>query len=278
MTDRTEVDAAAELAVSPVMSTDEATDLVTVALPPGWTLNYHDPEHLFGQPRRSRGISVVHDASSFVTAVKQRWTYDESGEPRVVIYANEADRELVAVLNDDVGDEPGWRDYRVSLGLRVTPEWQHWKSRDGRLMAQADFAAHIEDGVNELVDPSPAAMLELAQTFHATTSAAFKSGTRLASGQVQFRYEETIDASAGGDGTVAIPEQIKLIISPFYGAPRYEVTARFRYRLTRGEFTLGYQLDRPHRMELAAFADVRKQVTDDLPEAISIAGMVPDLR
>lgn len=268
---RTDVDAAAELAAEPIVLPVDAGSVEGVALPPGWTWQKNDHERLAATPRRARGVSHVHDAASFVAAVTRRRLPDVTP----VVYADEENLALVAVLNDDEADAAGWRDYRVELSLRRTPEWGLWKGADGKLLGQEAFAEHVEDGLGELRHPEPAVMLELAQTFHATSAATFKGGHRLQSGARQFRYEEAVEASAGTAGTIEVPERLTLVVKPFYGSPAYEVTALFRFRLSRDNFTLGYKLDRPHEVERAAFGDVREAVGAGLPDAGIIAGPVP---
>jgi uncharacterized protein YfdQ (DUF2303 family) len=239
------------------------------ALPPGWHLELHDFDHLEAAPRRARGTIEVYDAESFVAAVHARHLDDAL----VTVYADEERMDLVAVLNDDVHLDAGWRDYRVAISLRLTPEWRHWASKDREFLSQSAFAEHVEGGIKELRSPDPAAMLELAQTFSATTNATMKSGVRLSSGEVQFRYEEEVEAKAGA---INVPDRLTLAIKPFIGSSAYEVQARFRYRLTRGDLTMGYQLDRPHEVLRAAFTDVRNAIDEALSvNALILAGPAP---
>lgn len=206
------------------------------------------PEH----PRRARGTVQVHDAASFITAISGRTDKPET----VNVYADEEKQALVAVLNDDLATIPGHRDYRVSLSLRPTPEWSAWKNGQG-LGEQQRFAERIEDGEPEITDPSPAVMLEIAQTFHASVGVEFRSATRLNDGNQQFTYVEDTKASAGAKpGAVTIPATFELAVKPFVGSERFAVSARLRYRINSGKLQIGYQLVRPEDVERAAFADV----------------------
>lgn len=270
MAENTEIESLSQVLARPVI--ERENDRLTVTAPDGWHTVHTSLESFDVEPRRSRGTSFVHDATSFIDAVTRRRMTDS---PDPVIYADAARNRLVAVLNDDDDGTPGWRDYLVELALQPTPEWQLWKGHDGALMGQEAFAEHIENGLGELVAPEPATMLEIAQSFHATSSARFKSGTRLASGVQQFTWEEEQSATAGGAGTIEIPTKLELVLAPFYGSARYEVGAWFRYRITREHFTLGYKLDRPHEVERAAFSDVRAQVTEGLSSCVVIAGACP---
>jgi hypothetical protein len=87
----------------------------------------------------------------------------------------------------------------------------------------------------------------MAQQFQAHTKVEFKSGARLASGETQLAYAETIDARAGNRGQITIPGAFELGIRVFDDLEPYRVKARFRYRLSGGQLTLGYHLDDPER-------------------------------
>lgn len=270
---RTDVDAAAELSAQPVYTRLDAGEVVSAAVPPDWTRETIDLERYADTPRRSAGTVRVHDSAGFVAAVQKR----APGVEELTLYADEETTALVAVLNDDTSVTPGWRDYRVELSLRKRPEWVHWRSLDGHLVSQERFAAHVEDGLEELVRPGAAEMLDLAQTFHATTAARFKGGHRLASGARQFVYEEDVDASAGPGGEVAIPETFELAVRPFFGSDRFAVDARFRFTLKAGDLSLGYKLNRPDDVERAAFLAVVTAVGAEL-DLPPIAGAAPAAR
>lgn len=217
----------------------------------------HDIRDELVVPRRARGTIAVHDAASFALACQQR---AEGINP--VIYADEERLALVAVLNDDISDGPNWRDYRVALTLRPTPEWTAWVGGQG-LGEQQRFAERIEDGLPEITRPDGAEMLEIAQTFHAVVGVEFRQVQRLATGQTQFSYVEDVKASAGTKpGTLTIPETFDLAVRPFIGADRYAVTARLRYRVTSGKLQIGYQLVRPEEVQRTAFGEIVQQIYD----------------
>ncbi len=93
-------------------------------------------------------------------------------------------------------------------------------------MSQEDFALHIEAGLQEIEQPDAADLLEIAQSFHATTGAAFRSAIRLASGEQQFTYEENIEAKAGRSGQLAVPTTFILLVAPFVGEQERQVVAK----------------------------------------------------
>lgn len=222
-------------------------------------------------PHRARGERRVHSVDSFLTATAML-----TDDP-FTVYANEPTRTVVAVLNDDTVNGPGWRDHRVMLGIDTTPEWQAWSNGQG-LGGQDRFALRIEEGAVEIVDPAAAVMLEMAQTFTATTHARFKSASRLKDGQSRLGYEEDIEASAGTGDTVQIPDLFTLNVRPFLGASKWKVDARIRYKIPRGggDLEIGYSLVRPDDIVSVAFAEVVDQIREAAPDsAVFISGAAP---
>lgn len=280
MTDRTDTDALLayvnehhqDVPRAYVDPTDPG-DIQHLVIPETSELVIIDPECHANRPRRSRGLVDVYDAPSFVAAVRHR-TDDVDG-PVPVVYADEANNGLVAVLNDDQGPEAGWRDHRVVLRLRRTPEWTAWTAGQG-LGTQERFAARIEDGTPEIRDPAAAQMLDLAQTFHATTAAKFRSGIRLADGSRQFVYDEDIKATAGA-GQFEVPETFTLAVRPFIGSDVYEVKARFRFTLRAGDLKVGYTLFRPEEVERDAFRKVTGAVTEALDGVLVLSAPAPSV-
>jgi uncharacterized protein YfdQ (DUF2303 family) len=141
-------------------------------------------------------------------------------------------------------------------------------------MGQEDFAEHVEDGLDEIVDPDGAYMLELAQTFHAHTNVEFGQAVVLASGERQFTYVENTSAQAGKRGELTIPKELKLGIAPFEGTQPYKVIARLRYRLQGGTLKLGYKLVRPLDVQRAAFNDTVAWIEEDTSHSI-LRGIPP---
>lgn len=236
---------------SELIDNDGLPSAVADLLPPGWTRHVIPTAELerdLPYPRRSRGVCHVDSAADLVAAVGQR------AIGPVALYHQENELTIGAVLNDDHGDTPGHRDYQVTARLRRTPGYQAWLDGQG-LHDQVEFAEFIEDHLEDIVAPPAADMLELAQTFHAQTSARFASTHRLQSGRVAFNYDEDQAVSAGATRQIEIPAEFRIAVRPFYGADRVEFVARLRYRVGRGELRLGWQLHRPDEIERVIFAE-----------------------
>lgn len=225
-------------------------------------------DHLDPAPRRATGHTSLHDPNSLITFVR-KYSAGHAGtetsetsragnaeKSATAIYADNGGATLTAVINGHGPDTPGWGDHRATLRLVLTPEWKHWASQDKKWLSQHAFAEHIEEGLDEIVEPAAADMLEVVQTLIAHNRVEFKSQTILANGQRQFTYAETVEAKAGQAGNVTIPQRFALGIIPYEGSVEaYRILARFQFRISDGSLHIRYLLTRPHDILRAAFDD-----------------------
>jgi uncharacterized protein YfdQ (DUF2303 family) len=220
-------------------------------LPPGARHEVIDLEKHLPAPRRTKGVvNLVTDESL------SRYVNEYGLDGEIALYASHESWRVTAVLNHHRGEHTAWGDHRAVLHLKATTAWERWAALNGRLGPQTTFAQLIEDGIEDIVEPAGAEMLELAQSFQAHTRVEFKSQRRLDNGETQFTFVEEVDARAGQQGTIQIPKEFVLGIAPFEGCDPYKVVARLRYRLNGGDLQIGYQLVRPEDIQRAAFDDV----------------------
>lgn len=217
-----------------------------------------DTDDYAERPRRKQDITrTVSDQDSFEAYLNKHGIPEETEITASVKNAN-----FTAVINAGTGDEPGWGDHVLHLVLRSSDEWQKWNHASGNLMRQDDFAEFIEDNAQNIVEPSSAEILEIAQSLQVKRGVEFESGTRLSDGNVQFGYRETTTATAGNVGHLEIPSTITLALRPFEGGEAYKVTAHFRYRLQGSTLTLGFKLQEPAKIREDAFKQVAGVIRD----------------
>lgn len=232
------VDAGLAAAEPSPLNADSNSRAVAWVVPEGATLSMESLEWLQNEPWRKRGVTEHTNLTSLMDYV------DTHAEPGTAVWVS--DLLIVAVVDDHWEGGAGWAEHRAVMPLARTPEWKHWMKLDGQLVSQQQFAEHVEEGLTEIVEPPAADMLEVAQSFQAHTQAAFRSGTRLQSGETKLLYDEETTASAGKTGELSVPSAFQLALSPFEGEDPFRVTARLRYRVTSGTLRIGYKLDRPH--------------------------------
>lgn len=209
------------------------------------------------QPKRKTGNVVVRDAASFLAY----WGKHSTGASEV--YADRDQLAVTAVIDAHGSDTTAtdWGQHRLVLQLRHSPSFKAWLELSGKLVTQTQFAEFIEDRRADIIDPTAADVLELAQTFEATTKVSFRSSNRLKSGERQLSYVESVDASAGQRGELTIPDALSLAVPIFEGAAVADaVTARLRYRIEDGRLRLGVVLDRIAEVVDGAFAGVVTEV------------------
>jgi len=198
-----------------------------------------DLERYLPRPRRKTGSVALATVASFEEYLKSHYEPEET-----TVWVSFDQRAVVGVLDDHSPGDPGFGQHRARVTLQHTDAWKHWTGKNNVPMEQAKFADHIEEGIRELVEPDGATMLEVAQSIHASTSATFRSATRLTDGNVRVQYDEETTASAGQRGELTIPQEFVLAIPPFVGEDPYRITARLRYRIQNGNLALSYKLER----------------------------------
>lgn len=219
------------------------------------------PEHT-GIPPRKSGTTTVRDARSWSAY------FAKHSSQASEVYADSERLTVTAVLNAHATDTPSWGDHRLVLALRATDTWKQWIQNDGQLIDQETFAEFLEDHLPELLDPSSADMLEIAQSLQANTKVDFQSGVRLSTGQRQFQYVETQTTKAGQKGQLTVPETFVIGLVPFDGSEGYRLTARLRYRITDRGLRMGYKLERPTDILRTAFADVVNAIDVDIEQPV----------
>jgi len=262
--------AATDLARERFATAADLPAAISVIVPQGYRHEVVDVRgllgHVFPTPERITGTVHVSDVPSWLAY------WGKHANTSSEVYARRDMGQVVGVLNASGTAAPEWGDHRVVLSLERTPEWLQWRSNDGRLITQQQFAEFIEDHLAEIVEPDAATMLELAQSFEASIGGKFKSATRLASGERRLILEETIDARAGQTAELDIPSRLTLSVRPFKAGEPAEVTARFRYRIEGGSLKLGYVLDRPDDREDEAFLALTGSIAEEVAPVTVLQG------
>jgi len=216
------------------------------------------------QPDRNRksGNVTVKDLNSLLVYAK-----DQACTSKGYIYADTDTRQFVAVFNDNkaMGDRGGWRDHRCTYKAEFTPEFDRWLRNNGpaKSFAQLEFAEFIEANFVDIAGDQAQTLLDVSTTLQAKTDINFSSSKRLDNGQAQLTYTESINATAGANGSVTIPKGFDLGLRLFKNGEGYKIKARLKYRLVQGGVKFWYELDRPERAIEDAFNGYIEQVTKE---------------
>lgn len=214
-------------------------------------------------PVRKKGIVRVHDAESFVTY--HQLFCDENSR----VFADETKGQILSILDyHATGDNaPRWCQHRLDMTLRHSVEWTTWLAMNGKRVAQEEFANFLEDNAPDVMEPSAAAMLEVARDLSAKTDVDFGSAMRLSDGSVKFKYSEQTKATVGA-GEMTVPESFKIAIPVYLGTERISITARLRYRITGGHLTFWFDLLRADAVAREGFLAIRRAIAETLGVAI----------
>lgn len=222
-----------------------------VTLPDGYNIQDISAKIEATLPHRHRAQGVVQlgDVPSLLA-----YCNDQVAQERGYIYADPDARTITAVFNDQRSTlAPGWRDHRAHFAAAYTPEFKKWMDKNGQAMGQTDFAEFVEDNLADIQGDQAQTLLAVATTIQATNGINFSSARRLQDGQTQLTYNEVIDAKAGTDGALKIPQTFALGLRIFKNGEGYKLTARLKYRINSGQVKFWYELERPERAVEDAF-------------------------
>jgi uncharacterized protein YfdQ (DUF2303 family) len=218
-------------------------------------------------PNRNRGTATLYDPENFVEYV------DRLGNAGTTVWGNESALSFTAVFNDhETPHDPGWRDHIAVLQLQDDPEWTAFVQRSGRYMNQIDFAEFLQDYAPSIIRPDGATLLEVAMNFKAHRKAEFEAAVDLETGDVSFQYsEQTTAKTAPKAGTVEVPREFVVALSPFLGMDPVAVTARLRFDIQKDGLQIGFRLVRPDLVRRDAFAAIRNTIAEGLAGLDTVA-------
>ena len=225
-------------------SLQNANSLPFVVIPEAG--HVHTFDEVLERPIKLNQLTSLHTAKDFIAYV------DRFADNNSVVFVDVLGGKIQAVLDfheatkvESYNSNALQRHCEHIANFRVnhTPEFLKIKENSGKKMTQMDFALFLEDVMPYINQPAAAELYEIVNTLQAKTSIDFKSGSRTDNGQVSLTYNENIEASAGRQGSLNIPEQIVFGIQVHRGGEHYALPARFRYRIKDGSIALWYDLD-----------------------------------
>lgn len=230
------------------------------------------------QPSQKRGDVGVATPQALVTYARRH--LDE----RASTLWGDIDAGQITVVFNDHADQigptdpaAGWADHRAALQLQRPPEWNAWTGIDSRWLSQVDLAEFLEEHLLEVVQPDGSTLLEVTQTFHATTGARFKSSQQLHSGEQRLVYEEDVQARAGRTSHVEVPTDLTVRLRPWLGVDPVDIPAKFRFRVRDGGLWLGVKLLYIDDVSRTAVEDALATVSHELGLP-AIQGTAPSAR
>ena len=219
----------------------EATNKVLKEAAEGWDNDSAEPVIAVPQNYKLEGLArymprrVTQDNKyNFATLESfTRYVNEEKGkETRIFISAEKA----LAVIDHNDKETARKQDHRAFLPFAYSEDYERIRNANKQFIKQEDFAELCADLAHCIVEPEPAALLELAQDLHGTTNVKWRNGKKLANGKISIEYVESEEvAKAGAKGNIDIPSNIKLNVPVFdCSKDKAALEAEFRYRVTPG--------------------------------------------
>lgn len=233
-------------------------------------------------PERRKGRATFHDVESFVAWVNR------FKDEHTAIFANPSlsSPSMTAVIDyHEKGHKgaPRFGEHRAHYGFPLSDEWQAWQAATKRKMSQEDFAEFIESRILDVISAadlsaetaemlkvigspcSPSRLMELAKGLQVNVNKNVKNAVNTATGETQFRFEESHADATGAP--VSVPTCFVIAIPVFRGGDEYPLIVRLRYRVAEARIVWFVEPFRADDSFSNAFNGARDQVAKatDLP-------------
>jgi uncharacterized protein YfdQ (DUF2303 family) len=232
------------------------------------------------RPERREGAETLADESSFVA-----WVNRFKSDPTVIFATPDRRAPRLTAIFDyhpegGPSDRTGFRAYRAVLPLALSDEWKAWSDVNGKAMSQSDFAAFLEDRIQDVVLPpavlpdalerfvstvgavlaSPSQLIAVSRGLQVNVSSTVREVVTLNTGEINVKYAESHQTTDGKGAPLTVPNFFLLQIPVFYGGAPYQIPVRLRYRQQQSALTWSYHLYRPDVSFDHAFAEIKDKV------------------
>ncbi len=221
-------------------------------------------------PDHIRQHVTLEDAESFATYVKR---YKDA---HTLLFVRRGDRtaaEFVAIFDYHHAHKDGVPQvarlaHRAIYPCPFSVEWLAWRAVDGKAQAQEPFIDFLDANAGDIVTPSSADVKELALNFSAKTEVTFQSGVSRTVKGSTLTYQENVTAGGGKQGTITVPDLIRLKLPIFEGGKPFDVDARIAWDPRGGTLKISVHLQRVERL-------IREAVRLASLEIAEATGLIP---
>lgn len=215
-------------------------------------------------PERREGTAELVELESFVAHVNRFKDGSSALFADPDHENNGGDPTLTAVLDYHHGGTGAARfgKHRARYAFPVSEEWTAWTAKNGAPMAQAEFAAFLEDRIIDVADPesafssarkfaeslgipsfaSPSRLLSLSRGLSVHVEEKATTKVNLNTGETTAFFESQHNDEVGAP--LEVPRAFLIQIPVFRGgsAVAYQLAVRLRYRVAAGRITWSYEL------------------------------------
>jgi uncharacterized protein YfdQ (DUF2303 family) len=203
-------------------------------------------------PERKQVDVFFSDIDSFIEYI------NEQKEETTRIFADTQNKLFRGII-DYHGTERGaaqWLEHSAILKLRESEEFKVWNGANNKFFNQEEFCLFLKDYRLDIAEPDGATLIEIAMTLEATAESRCVSKVRTNEG-MRLDFKEDVQARAGADGALTIPDTLKIKIPLFLGTDPIELTADFKFRVNSGTVSFAFRL-----------LGMEKVIRDSIKEAV----------
>lgn len=215
-------------------------------IPGDYHMDNTNLDRLEPHPPRKTGHARLLERASFLHYIDRQ---DE--DP--ALYADFRDLEITAVFDDHHAEFAGWREFTADLRLQRSDAWRAWNDSDQCYWSAQYFTEFLTEWAHTIVEPDALDLIEMVDTFKATTVTTVTNETDDHNGDRETRF--SIKTNGEGEGEADPRIRFVINIPVFNGGDHVTLNADFRYRLnTYSEAVeFGFKLDPTNGMVREAF-------------------------
>lgn len=165
-----------------------------------------DLEKFAAAPRRIVATKEFNDLRGFIDYVndfKNKSTVCFAGSQSIKVY-----------FDYHAKDGPQWCEHVAVFNIKLSKRWNIWQDANNKWMKQPVFADFFDTGLNEIIEPTQAEILNLIKNFRATVKHVFDSEATRGGGQ-SLNYRKTTTGGNTTNEEIVLPDYITLALQPF---------------------------------------------------------------
>lgn len=252
-----------------IIKTEAGTPFL--GIPPGWSTE--SLEDYLPAPIDIEAHREFYDVDSFAIYLKTHALADDSLQEHetvccdpLIMYANESQKHICAILDSSLPDYPSHERHRATLSLQFSPEWETWKAFCGKYVSRKTFTRFVENHLENIVgDFSGGKILEMCSGLKLSVKSDTDINEIKSDGKRSLEFRSSAQAQGTLNGTrVSFPETIEVDLRIFKNLETYTFKPRLRWDIDQNEIVFCIDLIEAAVVEEKAFNKVLEQVKDQV--------------
>lgn len=218
----------------------------------------------FLEPKKVCADHAFIDPESFVSYVKD---YANANESRLFgslsSMALHCFIDYMPKCNEPRKAVGGECQHTAAFCLCETEDFKALREIDQKTLSQGEFIQFLMERAHCFENPDQATILEIATKLEVKNNVTFSGKERSNDGGINLTYLESVDARAGANGKIKVPDFVELSIVAFEGGEPLKIKARFYFMLTGGKVVFSIKLLNLRETILKNFREVCGTISKD---------------